>query len=177
MIKVLTLTVFLGAALNISAASKIYKYTDEDGNIHYSDKKPFEGAEEAKLKAITIIKSSNLESEPRSTSKRSRHKEKFKAYNFDDFIISNPIDNETIWGTGGNVSVSVFINGKLPPNYRIKFYLDDLPHGKVKSNSQLIADVERGEHTLYAQVIDDFTRKVIRTSPKITFYIKQQSKK
>ncbi|MBL4658977.1 MAG: DUF4124 domain-containing protein [Alcanivoracaceae bacterium] len=175
MVKILNIIIFLGLALNVNAAGKIYKYTDENGNVHYSDKKPFEDAQEAQLKSLTIIESTNIESN--SSWKRARHKEKFKAYDFDNFVISSPQAEETIWGSGGNVSFTVNINGKLPPNYRIKFYLDDQPHGKVKSNSQLIADVERGEHTIYAQVIDASTRKVIKTSPKVIFHLKQHSKK
>ncbi len=172
MYKTLFTIALFGLTLNVFAQGKIYKYTDEQGNVHYTDKKPSDDAEEAKLKSLTIVESSKVGST--KSWKRTRHKEKFKAYNFDDFVISSPQDQESIWGAGGNLSVSANINGKLPPNYRIKFYLDGVARGKVRSNTQLIADVIRGEHTLYAQVIDTLSRKVIKTSPTITFHMKQQ---
>lgn len=172
MYKIIFAIAFLGLTLNVCAQGKIYKYTDEQGNIHYTDKKPSDDAEEAKLKSLTIVESQDVGS--KTSWKRARHKEKFKAYNFDNFVITTPEDQASIWGAGGNLSVSVNINGKLPPNYRIKFFLDGIAHGKVRSNTQLIADVIRGEHTLYAQVIDTVSRQVIKTSPTITFYMKQQ---
>lgn len=174
MLKILIVPL-LFAVVNHAAIAQIYKYTDENGNIHYTDKKPSEDAQETKLKPITIVESRKSGS---STNwKRERHKEKFNPLTFENFAISSPTNEESIWGTGGNLSVSVNLESKLPVRYRIKFYLDNIPHGRVKSNTQLIADVERGEHTVYATVIEARSRKVIKTTPKVTFYLKQHSKK
>ncbi|VAW41878.1 hypothetical protein MNBD_GAMMA01-1498 [hydrothermal vent metagenome] len=173
--KILATIILVGFLLNVNATPKIYKYTDENGTVHYTDKKPEIDAQEAELNLVTIIKSSKIE--PKSTRKRIEHKRKQAASQFENFAIVSPEPDGTLWGTGGNVLASVNIEGSLPANYRIKFFLDGLPRGKVKSNSQLIADVERGEHTLYAQVIDAHSRQVIKTTPTITFHMKQHSKK
>jgi hypothetical protein len=171
-----TVTIILMVlAINSLAATKIYKYTDENGNVHYTDKKPSADAKEEQLKPLNIVESTPMESKPRW--QKSNGTETLSRFNFEGFAISNPQANESIWGTGGNITVSVNLDGKLQSNYRVKFFLDGISHGKVKSNSQLIADVERGEHQIYAQVIDAFSRKVIKTSATITFYVKQNSKK
>ncbi|HHL31470.1 MAG TPA: DUF4124 domain-containing protein [Oceanospirillales bacterium] len=171
-----TVTVILMVlAINSLAATKIYKYTDENGNVHYTDKKPSEDAKEAQLKSPNIVESTPIESRPRW--QKSDNTEQLSQFSFEGFAISSPQAGESIWGAGGNITVSVNLDKKLQPNYRVKFYLDGISHGKVKSNSQLIADVERGEHQIYAQVIDAFSRKVIKTSEPVTFYVKQHSKK
>ena len=60
----------------------------------------------------------------------------------------------------------------LSSKYRIKFYLDGIARGKVKSSTQLISDLVEGSHTLYAEIINNNTRVVIKTTPEITFNIK-----
>jgi hypothetical protein len=175
MIKLLLIVLISLTSINAFAQTEIYKYTDKDGNVHYSDQKPYEGAKQQNFKPLTIIKS--VETEPVSNWRRSRHKEKFKEFKFNNFEITSPLNNEALWGTAGKINASVFINGELPSKYRIKFFLDELPQEKIKTNSQLITEIERGEHTLYATVIEAATKKTIKTTPKITFHIKQHSKK
>jgi len=175
MIKILNFLLFLSLATTLTVESKIYKYTDVDGNIHYTDKKPSENAEESKIKPLTVVKSMYVE--PATTRRRTEHNKKKANGLFENFVISSPKQDTNIWGTGGNVIVSVNLSEKLPGNYRIKFFLDGIPHGKVKTNTQMISDVERGEHTIYAQVVNANSRTIIKTTPKVPFYTKQHSKK
>lgn len=175
MIKILSYFLFLALLFSLTAESKIYKYTDVDGNIHYTDKKPSENAEEAKIKPLTVVKPMYVE--PATTRRRTEHKQKKAESLFENFVITSPKPESSIWGTGGNVIVTVNLAAKLSGNYRIKFFLDGTPHGKVKTNTQMISDVERGEHTVYAQVVNANSRTVIKTTPKVTFYLKQTSKK
>ena len=162
----------MGFSLNVQSQSKIYKYTDIDGNIHYSDTKPFEEAQEVDIKPVTII-----ESPPVTNRKRSEHKKKFNPIKFDNFVISTPEANATLWNTGGNVLVSVNLADKLPSHYRVVFYLDEQARGKLKSSTQLIPEIERGEHTIFARLTDINNHKTIKTTEKITFHVKQHSKK
>lgn len=175
MMKVFLIVLILIFTTNVFAQTEIYKYTDKDGNVHYTDQKPYEGAKQEKFKPLTIIES--VETEPSRNWRRDRHKKKFKEFKLNNFEITSPLNDGTLWGTAGKVTAKVFIKGVLPNKYRIKFYLDELPQGKIKSNSQLITNVERGVHTLYAIAIDTTTNKTIKTSKKITFYLKQHSKK
>ena len=173
--KKIALSIIFGFVFSVSAAPKIYKYVDEDGTIHYSEKKPFAGAKEADIDAaITIVESSQIE--PRSTRRRIEHKIKQEAAKVENFTLDSPAPGSTLWGTGGNVLASVSMES-VASNHRINFFLDNVSRGNVKSNSQLIGDVIRGEHTIYATLIDVNTRSVIKTTPVITFYLKQHSKK
>jgi len=170
-IKIFTLIICLGFTFSIGAQTKIYKYTDKNGNIHFTDKNPSYGEKQkSDLKFIAEIPVKQLDSAPNR--RRESHKEKQAKNIFENFVIATPENKVTLYGTKGNVVASVNVEGDIQTNYRIKFYVDDLPHGKVKSKSQLIADVEIGEHSIYAEMIDDSTRRVILTTPKTIFYLK-----
>ncbi len=171
-----TILIILSLSLStIVCAGKIYKYTAPDGSIHYTDVKPDENSSEVKTDKITVVESNKTQS--RKSWKTISKDKKVTAFNYDNLAISKPEQDESLWGTGGNVTASVNIEGKIPRQYRIKFFLDGKPHGRVKSNTQLIADVERGEHFIYAQLINAHSRKVLKTTDKVRFYVKQQSKK
>ncbi len=164
------LSLILVSALH--AETKIYKHVDEDGNIHYSDIKPTSDSVEADLPGLTIVETvktgrSSRYSDPQNVEERENL--------FDDFIIISPLEEEMIQGTGGTVEAVVRINGELPKHYRIRFYIDNIPFGKIKKNSQKIEELFRGEHEIYAQAIDARTRKVVKTTPKVTFFIRQNS--
>jgi len=176
MIKLLILTICIGFSFQVEAQSKIYKYTDEDGKVHYTDKKPFADSQEEKLKSIVIIPATKLDPTA-STRKREEHKEVQAAKKFENFVINTPTAGSTLSNTGGNVLATVNLSEELPSNYRIKFYIDGLPHGSVESHSQLIAGIFRGEHSIYAEMIDASTRRVIIKTPSVTFYVRQHSKK
>ena len=175
MINKIVVGFLFGFVINAGAESKIYKYVDEDGTIHYTEKKPFADSKEAKIRPITIVESSKTE--PSTTRRRLEHIVKQEAAKVPKFIMTSPAPGSTLWGTGGNVLASVNSDVNIANNHRIKFFLDGSPHGMVKSNSQLIADVVRGEHKIYAQLIDTNTRAVIKTTEVITFYLMQKSKK
>lgn len=175
--KILITMMCLTMGFQAAAETKIYKYTDAKGRVHFTDKKPFADAKEAELKSIVVIPSTSRSESTPSNRRRQERKQKRTAKQFGNFVISSPSDGVTLSGTGGNVLVKVNLEKELPSNYRIKFYLDQLPHGKVKSDSQLIADVARGEHSIYAEMIDANSRKVLMTTPKSTFFVKQHSVK
>lgn len=165
----------LGYSLATSAQSKIYKYTDDKGKVHYSDQKPFANAKEADLKSIVVIPAKQFSPAPNRS--RETHKEKQAEKKFVDFEMVTPANEATLSGTGGNVLASVKLDDGVPTNYRIKFYIDGVAHGNVDSDSQLIAGIVRGEHTIYAEMIEISTRRVILTTPTTLFYLRQHSKK
>ena len=171
-----TFLIVLSLSLStLVSAGKIYKYTAPDGSIHYTDVKPDTSSQEVKTDKIIVVESTKTQS--RKSWKRLSKVQKNTGFNYDNLAISKPEVDENIWGTGGNVTASVNLEEKLPSQYRLKFFLDGKPHGRVKSNTQLIADVERGEHFIYAQLINAHSRKVLKTTDKVRFYVKQQSKK
>jgi hypothetical protein len=172
MLKALIFLISMILVFAVNAETKIYKHVDADGNIHYTDVKPDKDAKEADLPGLTIVESTKTEGRIRfSAPKNVEERENL----FDDFIIISPLEEEMIQGTGGTVEAVVKINGELPAHYRIRFYIDNVPYGKVQTNVQRIEEVFRGEHQIYAEAIDARSRKVVKTTPKVTFFVRQNS--
>jgi hypothetical protein len=161
----------MGLTISLVTSAKVYKYTDDDGNIHYTDIKPFDGAQEADIKPLTIV-----DSEPVINRKRELHKKKFSPHNFEKFKLVTPKSDSTIWNTAGEILASVDLGGKLPKGHKVEFYFDGKSLGKIKSSSHMIKEVERGEHSIFAQVLDT-NNNVVKTTKRIKFYVKQHSKK
>ncbi len=167
MIYKIFLSAFIGFFSTLSFAADIYKYVDKNGTTYYSDKKPDADIPDEQIDTLTIIESDKIN--PKSNWKRADHIRKQQASNFEDFFIATPRNNSNFTITDGNLLVMVNLNKDLSPDYRIKFYLDGIQRGRVKSSTQLIGDTNEGPHTLYAEVINATTRQVIKTTPEINF--------
>ena len=64
---------------------------------------------------------------------------------------------------------------KTQRGHKIQYYLDDKPLGEPVVSSKLtLKDLERGEHVLGAQVLDDNGVMVFSATP-VTFYIRRDS--
>ena len=173
----LTLTILVSV---VSAETKIYKHIDENGKVHYSDKKPTPDAKEADLPKLTIFESKkyqkNQEDGINSRVKRAKPEDPGPGL-LENFKINSPLSDETIINTAGKVKAGVQINGELPEHIEIRFYLNN----NLKQTSQLssaeLTNVFRGEHEVYAKAFNTTLNKVIKTTPKVKFYVRQSVKK
>lgn len=84
--------------------------------------------------------------------------------------ISSPASGETVHDNEGNVAVAVAIEG-AGERPAIRLLLDGRPHGVDQSApSFALENIDRGEHTLQAQLIDA-RGQVIADSQPVTFYL------
>lgn len=169
MIKLAIITILLACTLTFTVGAQIYKYTDAQGNVHYTDVKPSNEDNKSQIKTIIPKKE--------STWKRDAHKKKQAVNKFENFVIVTPTDGANLSSFDGNILVSVNLSQELPSNYKIKFYLDDLPYATIQAKSQVMTAMEPGDHTIYAQMTETNSRKVILTTPKVSFNLKQKSTK
>ncbi len=90
--------------------------------------------------------------------------------------ITQPSHQETIHNNIGEVPVAVTLQGaELTAGRYLRALLDGKPYGEKRlTRSFALTQVERGEHTLRMELIDD-TNAVVATSPTITFYLWQAS--
>jgi hypothetical protein len=80
---------------------------------------------------------------------------------------------ETFWGTANQVVVSWGSSKPLEDGMTVKVYVD----GTLQTGDQggmLALTLDRGEHTVYAELFDARGRRVV-TSSSVTFFVKQQS--
>ena len=157
-----------------SIADGVYKWTDEEGQMHFSDT-PHAGAQEID---IAPPQSFSLPAPPVSTSSSSAPDETADTAGqavYKSLEISSPSTEDTIWNTGGQVSVAINLQPGLQTGHRIRVYMDgqqqDLP---PRTSSTQLTDVPRGEHQLRTEVRDENGKVLIRSEP-VTFFYQQTS--
>ena len=156
-------------------AQVIYKWVDANGHPHYSDV-PREGAIEVAVAApqsftpvLTARSDTANVSEPAVNDPEG-------ASPYTNFAITSPQAEETIWNTGGNISVSLALQPKLSRGHMIRLLLNGREQQQLSPGSSRaqLSDVFRGTHQLQAQVVNA-EGQVVTSSPTITFYYKQST--
>jgi hypothetical protein len=148
-----------------SSAQGIYKWEDENGQTHYSDV-PQEGAIEIELQPVQTFAAPAV----KSTANEDRADNK-KKQGYEAFEISSPSDEETIWNNGGTISVNLTASPALKEGHLILLYLDGKSVAEpAKGTSAQIPNVERGTHTLQAELLDSKGRSLMKSS-LITIYV------
>lgn len=133
--------------------AQIYKSTDEDGNVRFSDKPPVSGpSEQIKLRQTNSApppepveyKGASTTGAPEAAADTS--------YNVS---VATPADETTIAMGPGNFSVSASVEPALNGGALLQLYVDGQPSGEPQSgNTWGLTNVFRGAHDLTVSVID-----------------------
>jgi hypothetical protein len=160
------------------ATAAVYKVVDAEGNVTYTDQAPADGAAPMELPELSVIDTNYVKEAPAAeagadaaTPAELTPRELRKMYQ--DFRITRPVPEETFWGTGNTVVISWGSSAALQPNMQVRVFVDD--EAQVGTEDGMLAlTLDRGEHTVFADLLDGRGRK-IKSTEKVTFFIKQQS--
>ncbi|CAM2941958.1 Uncharacterised protein [Legionella steigerwaltii] len=150
------------------AYAQIYKWTDSQGNVHFSDT-PHKGAQ-----VITIPDAQSFSSPTPSNTSRppqhDNHTEKLK-HTYTKLAIVQPETSTTIRNNQGFVAVTVEVEPDLFPGDKLQLIYDNGVLGEPQRNPVFeISGMYRGTHTLAVQILDA-DGNVIETSDSITIYV------
>ena len=161
--------------LPLSSLAVTYRYVDQNGVVHYSDR-PIEGAEEVQLQGAQTFSDTNRRRAlpARRTAPQAQAPEQpAVATNYDGFEIKQPAHDTTIWNSGGKVEVVVGLTPGLRSGHRLRIFLDGEPVEKAdNATSVVLEDVFRGAHEVRAVVEDAAGNTLARTDIN-TFYYQQ----
>lgn len=149
---------------NISYA-QIYKWTDNNGIVHFSDM-PHPGSE--------IIYLPKTQTKAPSATEAIEAVEKAPAkINYEKLVISQPVNNKTIRNNQGLVTVIMALKPELAPGHLLQVIFDGAVPGKSQTGlSFVVRDVNRGTHTIAARIIDK-EGKTVASSDANTFYMQR----
>lgn len=163
---VLILGVCLGLSLHSAESwSQIYRYTNEAGEIVFSDQPPADGsAQEVEVSPTNsavptkpVARRDGLQSPPSP-----------QAY---QTTITAPADQTTLPPGPGNVDVSASFSPPLAGGERVALTLDGERTGDPQRNGRWqLSNLYRGEHKLIAERIGR-NGDVIDRSPVVTIYV------
>jgi len=150
--------------LPLAAAAEIYKYVDDNGVTHYTDKPPVKGAKPAALPPLQTIPSSESLQSPASTPAKKKKPPI-------DYVlaIASPAPEQTFRDTTGEVSVSVSVQPALAEGYGLMYYVD----GKaataepVGSTGFSLSGLERGSHAIAVALVDPDGEEVARAGVNV----------
>ena len=170
---VLACTLFSGLAM-----AEVYKVVDAEGNVIYTDQAPADGSAPMMLPELSVIDTdydekaaaADADTAPAAPAELTP-RELRKMYR--DFRITAPRQEETFWGTANTVVVSWGSSTALQPGMKVRLLVDGAAQAG-NEDGMLALTLDRGEHTVSADLMDARGRKIVSTE-KVTFFIKQQT--
>ena len=162
----------MGIALLLAgslALAQAYRWVDENGVVHYSDR-PQAGAEEVELESAPAISiPAPRRAAPAAASAADERQE--PAAGYDSLEVVSPAAEETLWNIGGVLNVSLDVQPTLQQGHQLRVYFDGTPQ-LVNGTQFQLQEVYRGTHNLQVEVIDANGQLMIRSQP-IRFYVQQ----
>ena len=153
------------------ALAQAYRWVDENGVVHYSDR-PTAGAEEI------ILPKSTRPSGPAPAFRNERTEagspeDPDPAFRYQTIEVVAPAPEETLWNIEGVLNVALNIEPALRPADRLRVYFDGAMR-EVSSRNFQLQEVYRGQHTIQAEIVDQDGNLMGRSLPN-RFYVQQNS--
>jgi hypothetical protein len=175
------LSALLAVALPLAAAAEgeIYKVVDKDGNVTFTDQRPSDAAQPMDLPPLSVIESA-VEPPDSAPLAATSAEEEVKAptprelrAQYQDFSITQPGQEETFWGTANTIVVAWGASQPPLPDMSARLYVDGTPQD-VPAAGNLSLTLDRGEHQVYAELLDARKRRIV-TTETVTFFVHQAS--
>ena len=109
--------VILAILLGGAAMAQAYRWVDDDGVVHYSDR-PHEGAEQIVLPKPNTISVPRRPAPARQTGERAEEPASAETFRYTSLEIASPQAEETLWNIEGVLNVSLNVEPGLQPGHR-----------------------------------------------------------
>ena len=83
---------------------------------------------------------------------------------FRDFSITQPLQEETFWGTENTVVVTWGSSAEIPPEMSVMLFVNGEGQKAPAAGSAALT-LDRGEHQVYAELRDERNRRIVTTRP------------
>ncbi len=159
------------SALPAVCADTLYKWVDDQGNVHYSDK-PQPGATKLHLPKPTTFAPPDVAMPAKAAGSETQKPPTAAGYT--SFEIASPSDEQTFWNVQ-SVTVTLAVQPALHPGDTVTISLDDKTQGPVNTVSATFDGLDRGEHVVHATLQQARGGTII--AKPVTFYIQRSTQK
>jgi len=158
--------------------AQVYKTVDEDGNVVYTDQAPKDGSAPIELRPLSIIETPEY---VRPAEKAPENDEagggkemslRYLRQNYADFAIIAPQAEETVWQPDNIVTVAWNTRYQLQAGMQVTLYVDGVPQTTSSEQVIALAALDRGEHTVTAELRDSQNRRIVTAQP-VTFFVRR----
>ena len=152
----------------LPAVAEVYRWVDENGVVHYTDKPPAPGAEPAKLPKLQKMPAGAVP-EARESGRAETAPE--VAAEVPTVKVVSPAVDQTFRGGSHQVQVVVSVNPGLAGNQGLIYYLDGQPVNTTptRAQSMTFSEVYRGAHLASVAVVAG--GKELSHSDSVPFYM------
>jgi len=162
----------IAGLLTYGAQAGVYRWVDPEGNVHYGDRPPAEGAEPIRLHGQKLPGSA--ESGVGATVPADLGGESGDG-SYTKLSIVQPAPAATIPSTDGKVVLQVMLEPELQAEHYLQVSLDGaLVDGKQNTTVMVLQGVVRGRHELQVSVFDAEGER-LASSSVVRFYLRQSS--
>ncbi|MGQ4878299.1 DUF4124 domain-containing protein [Billgrantia sp. LNSP4103-1] len=176
--KAIVLSLLSLALVHEALATTIYRTTDAQGNVIFTDD-PERGGEPVELAPLTVIPSRDegrRSEPPRAEGVTPRASESpgqpFMPY--DTFRIQSPPHGADLPASyAGNLQVELDIEPPLRPDHRVRLLVDGrVSQTAMHTRAFMLTNLERGEYELQAELLDAQGQIRHRTAP-VSLYVQR----
>lgn len=162
----LLVIISLTLCFGVWAQDRVYKRVNPDGSVEYSDQ-PLQGAEVMKVpkgSTFTMPETTTSTAAPADSTAEET------GVTYDSLEITEPANDKTIRSNEGKVSALARVVPGLASNHRFRWRMDGEIVQDVNSPELRLNNIDRGSHTLQAEIVDA-DGKVVISSEIITFHL------
>jgi len=161
-------------ATSAGQAAVIYKWTDADGVVHYSDQ-PVPGAEKIVTGSSPSSGAGGAPNAGRSQQSPAAPKKPTGGLNLTQFAITSPAPDQTFFGDEV-ISVHLTLEPGLQPSQSITWHLNgkQLDGPDASATTITLQKLDRGTYAVAATIMDQQTGES-QSTDSVSFYVRQPS--
>jgi hypothetical protein len=163
MIHLFTAVLFLICTSMVQA--QIYQWRDEQGNLHFSDTAPENSESRQRVKEIEVNPVFTVPAYKVPVESRSKEKKHSSQPIYKHFRINQPTDDSTLRDNAGDVTVALSVDPPLRRQDSIVLFMDDRQVAEGQQTRFQLSNIDRGTHTLFAEIRGHSGEKRKRTDP------------
>lgn len=163
---------FIGLFATALALAEAYRWVDEEGITHYSDR-PEEGAEQVELSEYSRNTGARLYRNTTPVGAAAEESASDEPFSYQSLTITSPGAEETLWNIEGVLNVTLALSPGLQSGHQVRVYHNGQPQ-IVSGTSFQLEEVYRGVHNLQVEIIDATGRLMIRSQTN-RFYVQQNT--
>lgn len=160
--------VFIALASSLLAQAEVYKSTDANGNVTYTDQpdkntRPVDVRDTNSIPAVKISEPDKDAAESPSTDT--------ETVTYRSVRVVEPANDSSIPHGPGNFTVSASSKPELAKNHALQLYMDGKAYGESNTTGSFaLTNVDRGTHKLKVSVVDAAGKK-IKSSKTIKVHV------
>ena len=158
-ISLLIVPLLLGALVT-DAFSEVYKHTNPDGSVTFSDVPTKKDAKPIKLPPTSTYSPPP----PSRTESSTRPKPAETVVSYESVSITSPSNDMAVRNNAGNLTIKFSVNPSLQSGHSYVLLMDGKNVGEGVAGSVQLTNLDRGSHTFTVQVVDANKEMIIQSS-------------